>query len=240
MRVTNTNDVEAKSINALIYGEAGSGKTTLASTAVRVIIISAEGGLLSLAGEDIRVLEVANVADVREAYKFCLDEANPVQEGIDLWVIMDSMTEVAEKCLAQAKRVHNDPRAAYLETQETMMGLLRAFRDAPFHFVSIAQLGRVADTDGLVYGPALPGRKLEGKVPYLFDLVLPLRVRKDKEGDIHRWLQTQPDGRWQAKSRTPSGIVLPAEMEPDLEKLALYATGKKKLKKQRKQPPKEA
>ena len=48
IKLTNTNIIP-QYVNLLVYGEAGSGKTTLCGTASDTLIISAEGGLLALA-----------------------------------------------------------------------------------------------------------------------------------------------------------------------------------------------
>lgn len=59
--------------NILLYGVAGAGKTTAITTLPSpVLLLSSEGGLLSIASSaaDIDVVEVKTVADIREAYAF--------------------------------------------------------------------------------------------------------------------------------------------------------------------------
>ena len=67
IKVKSTKDV-IHFVNLMIYGDAGIGKTVLCSTAPAPIIISAEGGLLSLADKDLPVIEVECVKDVNQVY----------------------------------------------------------------------------------------------------------------------------------------------------------------------------
>ena len=78
------------------------------------------------------------------------------------------------------------------------------------------------DSNHLLYSPAMPGQKLGAALPYLFDLVCPLRVEKNRDGELARWLQTGNDGSYVAKDR--SGLL---EMftEPNLAAIKAQITG---------------
>src|SRR5690554_5487299 len=81
-------------LKILVYGGAGAGKTTLCKTMPgNPVIISAEGGLLSLRDVDIPVIEVSNLQDVHDAYTFLMDD--PEGQKFD-WVALDSISEIAE------------------------------------------------------------------------------------------------------------------------------------------------
>lgn len=102
IKLTNTRDAaRTNGIKVLVYGQAGSGKTSLcATTGGTPIIISAEGGLLSLRASDIPVIEVSRIADVHEAYAFLMS-----QEGAHFdWVCLDSISEIAEVVLNAERR----------------------------------------------------------------------------------------------------------------------------------------
>jgi len=204
-------------IKVLVYGNAGAGKTRLAgTTGGSPIIISAESGLLSLRDTDIPVIEVASITDVHEAYAFLCS-----QEGVGYdWIVLDSISEIAEVVLNAEKKATKDPRQAYGALAEQMADLLRAFRDLPGRNVYMsAKLDRIKDehTGAVLFGPAMPGQRLGQSLPYLFDEVFVLRVEKDAEGNVQRWLQTQPDFQYQAKDR--SGALDPFEA-PDLAAIA--------------------
>jgi hypothetical protein len=106
--------------------------------------------------------------------------------------------------LANEKATAKDPRQAYGALQDVMGGIIRAFRDLPGKPVYFtAKLEKSQDEMGrILYSPSMPGAKLGQQLPYFFDLVLPLRVEKDAEGNTVRSLQCQSDGLWTAKDRS--------------------------------------
>lgn len=203
IKLLNTRD--AGKINGLkigVYGASGAGKTTLASTfGVPTLILSAEAGLLSLAGHDIDVIEVSTVAQVGEVYSWLLNGEGEKYQA----VVLDSITEIGNVLLNEEKAKTKDGRAAYGATSEQMMAMLRAFRDLPGrHVLFLAQLDKVKDesTGAVLFGPAMPGQRLGQALPYLTDEVFAMRVERNPEGEIQRYLQTQPDNQWQAKDRS--------------------------------------
>lgn len=203
IRLTSTAQAAADNgLKVLVHGPAGAGKTRLcATTGEPTVIISAEAGLLSLRQHDIPVIEVASIEDVSEAYEFLTqsDEAKGFR-----WVCLDSISEIAEVCLAAEKAATRDPRQAYGALQERMTALIRAFRDLPGRNVYMScKQQAVTDSAGLTtYQPSLPGAKLGQGVSYFFDEVFALRVEKDADGNPTRWLQTQRDYTHEAKDRS--------------------------------------
>ncbi len=187
-------------IKALVYGGAGAGKTYLASTVQNAIILSAEAGLLSLRQFDIPAVKISTLEHVHEAYSH-------VRSGEYSWVVLDSVSEIAEVVLAYEKSQTRDPRKAYGALSDQMMDLLRAFRDLPCNVLMTAKQGHVDDDGRLVYQPMMPGQKLGQQLPYLFDEVFALRIERNNEGELERWLQTQSDGQYLAKDR--SGALNP-------------------------------
>lgn len=199
MQLTNTKDIAAQRIKVLVHGPAGSGKTRLcATTGGKPLIISVEGGLLSLAGNDIDVIEVKNLPQLREVYEALLKD-----DKYD-WVCLDSISEIAEVILSEEKKKVNDPRKAYGELQDRMMQLLRDFRDLPKNIYFSAKQDRVKDelTGGIFFGPSAPGTKIGPAMPYMFDLVFALQNWKDENGVLQRGFQTQRDAQYEAKDRS--------------------------------------
>lgn len=189
-------------VKVLVYGQAGAGKTVLASTTGgNPIIISAEAGLLSIRDKDIPVLVVKTIQDVQEAYSFLLSDEGAQYD----WVILDSISEIADVVLSTEKKLTKDPRQAYGALQEQMADLIRAFRDLPGRNVYMsAKMERLKDemTGAMLYAPSMPGQKLGQALPYWFDEVFALRVEKNEAGETLRLLQTASDLQYQAKDRS--------------------------------------
>lgn len=200
-------------IKCLVYGKAGMGKTYLARTAPKPIVLSAESGMLSLRDIDIPVITIKSVEDLTEAYNWAASSPEAAQFET---IYIDSISEIGEVVLTNAKLQVKDPRQAYGELIEKMMVTLKAFRDLPGkHVVMSAKQNVVTDsvTSAITYGPSMPGARLAMELPYLFDEVFQISVGKTPEGVVYRYLRTQPDMQNEAKDR--SGALDPIE-PPDL------------------------
>ena len=212
INVKSTGSLTANGVKVLVYGQAGAGKTSLIKTLPSPIVLSAEGGLLSIQDADLPFIEIASMDDLREAYEWLTssDDAKAYQS-----VALDSISEIAEVCLNHEKKVNKDPRAAYGAMQEQMADIIRAFRDLPGrHVYMSAKLEKTQDEMGRVlYAPSMPGNKTGQALPYFFDEVLALRVEKDGEGATQRALMCDSDGLWLAKDRSGK---LDAWETPDL------------------------
>ena len=208
--------IGSNGIKALVYGAAGAGKTVLSATAkAPTLIINAESGLLSLKGapDYIKVATVESVNDVEDVLKMLLMD-NPFE-----WVVLDSLSEIAEVVLHHEKATSKDGRAAYGNLADQMGKIVRAFRDLKdTNVLMTAKWRRVEDENGIArYAPSMPGSNLNTNINYWFDLVMCLRVEKDDEGNTVRYLQTAQDLKFDCKDR--SGILDTFE-EPKLWKIA--------------------
>lgn len=211
-------------VKCLIYGPAGIGKTVLTATMPVPILISAESGALSLKKEnlerlfgvgnpqvtyDMPIIKIANVQDLSDAYAWLAQsqDAKPFMS-----VGLDSITEIAEVVLNNAKRQVKDPRQAYGELIEKMQTLIRLFRDLPGKNVLVSakmehQKDEISGT--MKYMASMPGAKLGQQLPYFFDEVFRYGVGQTPQGEKYRFLQTQPDLQYDAKDR--SGALDPME-----------------------------
>lgn len=221
---TSEQAAQVAGVKALIYGGAGMGKTVLCATAPAPIVLSAESGLLSLRRKNLEklfgvgntavcynvpVIQINDVDDLTDAYNWCARSAEAQQFAT---VCLDSLSEIGEKVLNNAKRQVKDPRQAYGELIEKMETVIRLFRDLPGkHVYMAAKMEPMKDEmSGVVkYGPSMPGAKLGAKLPYFFDEVFRLGVNKTPQGESYRFLQTQPDLQYEAKDR--SGSLQPLE-----------------------------
>jgi phage nucleotide-binding protein len=196
-----TKEATAQAVKLLVYGQAGAGKTSLIPTLPKPVILSAEGGLLSIADTNLPFIEITSMEDLREAYKWLTSSTEAAEFES---VALDSISEIAEVVLNAEKKINKDPRAAYGAMQEQMADIIRAFRDLPGkHVYMSAKLEKTQDEMGRVlYAPSMPGNKTGQSLPYFFDEVLALRVEKDAEGNTRRALMTDGDGLWLAKDRS--------------------------------------
>lgn len=207
-------DSGVKMIN---YAESGMGKTALMATLPRPVIISAEGGLLSLKKEnldrifgptgmpyvtDFMTIEVKTVQDIEDAYQWCMHPE--MQQHFDS-IGVDSLSELGELVLAEYKPKHKDPRKAYGEMQDKVLEIVKKFRDIPGkHVYMSAKLGKEKDevTGQFLWGPKMPGQQLGPALPYLFDEVFRYNIMPDANGGKARVLQTQPGLSDSAKDRS--------------------------------------
>lgn len=207
-----TKGLAQSGVKMLVYGQAGAGKTALIPTLPNPVVLSAEGGLLSIADSDTPFIEVSDMDTLYEAYKWLTESEEAKQFNS---VALDSISEIAEVVLSAEKKKTKDPRQAYGALQEIMGDLIRAFRDIPkLHVYMSAKLEKSQDEQGrMLYAPSMPGNKLAQSLGFFFDEVFALRVEKAEDGKNVRMLQCDTDGLWQAKDR--SGKLDQWEM-PDL------------------------
>jgi phage nucleotide-binding protein len=222
INVKTTGSLAANGVKVLVYGQAGAGKTSLIKTLPQPIVLSAEGGLLSIQDADLPFIEISDMDTLREAYTWLTqsDEAKGFQS-----VALDSISEIAEVVLNAEKKATKDPRQAYGAMQEQMADIIRAFRDLPGrHVYMSAKLEKTQDEMGRVlYAPSMPGNKTGQALPYFFDEVLALRVEKDSENNTQRALMCDSDGLWLAKDRSGK---LDAWEAPDLGAIIAKIGGK--------------
>ena len=213
VKITSTKDSGTTGVKVLVHSPAGIGKTVLCATAPKPIIISAEAGLLSLAGIDVPVIEVTSAKDVDDAYDFLTSskEADNYET-----ICLDSISEIAEVLLIEYKKQEKDPRAAYGRLNDDIATTIRSFRDIKGkHVYFTAKQQRVVDDDIKVtrYLPGMPGKTTLNAMIFFFDEVFALRLGKLEDGTIYRFLQTYPDLNYDCKDRSGK---LPPQTKADL------------------------
>lgn len=216
--------LEDNGLKVLVHAPAGAGKTVLAATAgLPTILLSAESGLLSLKKvfkeypklkKNIKVIKIKNFAQLQATREWLQGE-----DQLADWLMLDSISEIAEQILAAEKKLTKDPRQAYGALTEKMLEEVRHFRDMPGYnvYMSCKQVREVdQDTEKTRFVPMFPGQKVGPAIPYLFDEVFALRVEEDEEGESYRTLQTVLDTHYYAKDR--SGELEEFE-DPNLKKI---------------------
>lgn len=225
IKIISTKNYNSHGIKVLVYGPAGIGKTCLAATAPRPIIISAESGLLSLQGVDIPAIEVNNLDDVIEVFNWA--KSSVEAKAYDT-LCLDSITEIAEVMLSTYKSTYADARQAYGDLADHMGSMIRGFRDIKGKNVYFsAKQVRVEIVSGVTsFMPGMPGKNLLNGLPFFFDEVFSMRVGKLEDKTTYRYLQTYTDIQYEGKDR--SGRLDSVE-EPDLTKLFAKIAGPKEV-----------
>lgn len=220
MKITTTDGVGQNELKILVYGESGSGKTSLAKTIGEpTLIISAEAGLLPLRGHKIDVIDITRDDDdklipkelrmkkLSQAYQHLL-----TKEAQDKykWVFIDSLSELSQNLLEALQLEfpeRNQTLPMYGELNKRTRSLVKSFRDLPAFNVVFTALSEVdKDETGVrVIQPTMIG-KFANQLPALMDEVFYLHVEKNEEtGDTKRVLVTQKNDRLIAKDR--SGVL---------------------------------
>ena len=219
IQLKSTGELGNQGLKVLVYGQAGCGKTTLSKTLPKPVVLSAEGGLLSLKDDNIPFIEIKSMTDLHEAYEW-VSKSKDYES-----VVLDSISEIAEVVLSHEKKINKDGRAAYGEMDVQLSEIIRAFRDLNMHVLMTAKLEKQQDEMGrMLYFPSLPGNKTAQKLPYFFDEVLALRIEKDEDGKTQRALMCDSDGLWLAKDRSGK---LSAWESPDLGEIIAKVGGAK-------------
>ena len=224
-------------VKILVYSKAGIGKTMLCATAPTPFIFSAEAGLLSLRKHKIPGLLIENMDDLMEGYQWVTesDEAKQFET-----ICLDSLSEIAEVVLSNAKATAKDPRQAYGELIEKMSTTIRSFRDLKgkhVYFSAKQELMKDDVTGITTYGPSMPGAKLGQNLSYFFDEVFNLSIGMTEDKKPYRYLLTQPTIQYEAKDR--SGALDPVE-EPDITKIIEKILGDKNAEPTMQETPKES
>ena len=217
IKVNFTDQWKNNGLKILGYGPSGIGKTYMISTCPRplVINVATENGLLTLRNKAIPYITISNINELEDVMDYLQKEENWVKFDT---LCIDSLSEVAEVCLAEQKEANKDGRKAYSAMADEMMERIRNLISIPEkNLYCICKQKKIQDDNGrILFSPDVPGNSFSQKLPYYFDEVFAFRMMKNSEGEMMRYIQTYPDERYDAKDR--SGNLSQFE-EPDISKI---------------------
>lgn len=202
LKLSRTSDYNSASINMLVYGYAGSGKTTLATTCDAPIILGAEPGIVSIRHHDLPVADgIEGTADLD---RFIEGIAKSTKYKT---IVIDSLTRVAmivlDQYLGAKTSAGNKANGmqAYGEMAQYMLKFVQKLRDLPQDTVWLCQQAARSDeiSGGIKYGPRFPGNVLPDSVHYEADIVARL-CNQASDNKVVRWLRLQGDDMHEGKN----------------------------------------
>jgi AAA domain len=200
MKILNTKDSQHQKVKAVIYGESGAGKTTLASTIGKgCLVVSAEAGLLTLRDAGIDYVDISiddagnpitdpslRLQRLSDVFKWlhagCPDDKNkPTFAYTSIFV--DGLTEIGELMVEVLNKQFPDRKDSFPmwgEYSKRMRSIVKSFRDLPYNvFMTCVAESDVDENKRRFMGFQLSG-SISKKLPQYFDEVFYLYV--DGEG----------------------------------------------------------
>lgn len=194
----------------LVIGQAGIGKTSLLRTIPEnepVCVVSAESGLLCVRdlveSKRVQGFVVETFTDLAEIFQYLQKEGKSYFK----WIFIDSLTEIASKCVEALKIKYPDRKDSFPlwgEYSEKMTALIKAYRDIPDYNVVFTCLPAMEkdDLNRIYFGPSIQSSSLKERLTGYFDEVLYMVSLPDNEGKERRAFITQPYERYPAKDRS--------------------------------------
>lgn len=211
-------------VKALIYGEPGAGKTYLACTAPKPLVLLTEPSVSDATmqavhrdlGADPGVWDIDTLEDLEMAYEY-LEGGKHEYET----VVVDSLTDLYRRLMktvvdaAVSRRSNHDPdvpeQGDWLRVQEKLRYIVRLFRDLPMNVVFTALVMDIRDEMRRV--PFIQPKGLALEIPAFFNLVGCLKA-VDDNGKTTRKLLVEQTETYVAKN--PGGTLPPVVENPNL------------------------
>lgn len=203
MQIKNTSNLSIIKSNFCIYGPSGSGKTYLCSTLQNVILVSIEGGELSLIGKNVPYVSLEGndcISKLTSLKNIIIELAKSDFDNI----YFDSLTEICGLFVESAKLQYPDDKQTmkvWGYVLEKMTAFIKYCRDVNKNtFFTCLEKTEKDEIGRRFKMPDLSG-SVSHKLPAYFDFVLNLRTI-EKNGDYERKLMCIGDESAIAKSRS--------------------------------------
>ena len=195
MKISSTNSIKENKIKALVAGFSGAGKTYQASLLknFKTLVISAESGLLSIAGKGVDYIDISKddagkvipkelrINRLMEVYRYILTPEAMAKYDL---LYIDSLTELSQVLYDYFKKEYperKDSLVLFGELGQKTRDMIKSFRDVPHYHVIFTCL-TVADKDETT-GRRFANFDLVGgikdRLAQFFDAILYLRINQD-------------------------------------------------------------
>ncbi len=176
----------ARKLKVLLYGPAGSGKTTAALTFPNVAIIDTEGGTDLYAGRDgfapFDVLRAKTLTELDAALSFIRTGKHDYET-----LVIDSVTvlyEVAREALARGSKSGEMSYREWGKLNTRMESLYNALTDMPVHVVLVTR--EAVEYEGTGDSLKKVGTKPDADKSIVYNTDIVVRMQKDRSGVIEK------------------------------------------------------
>ncbi len=197
-------DTISNKVKMLIYGGSGVGKTYLATTAPKPVVLAAEG-LFTLRKYKIPCIVIDKWETLQNAHEWLKLGEHDYET-----VIVDSLNEVQFVNQLHLLETASHKRMTQGDWGDNILDLqkmVRAFRDLPMNVIFTCALDEFTSDKGLHQQPAISTKKLPNDILNIFDfvglLVAQETDQKDEKGNpiIKRAIRFEPNETLRAKNR---------------------------------------
>lgn len=220
LQLIDPSNPDAHHINAMIYGQPGAGKTTLASSAPAPLIMDFEEGAIASArvsgNKHARVVKIGSMADVRKVYKYLSSGEHPFKT-----VVLDPLGELQRLVMDEIVRKFPNVKRAYdnlpsmndwQKALNDATKLVTMFRALPMHTVVIAH-AEIPEHEEDMVNPLASGKNFKQFIQGAMDLLGYLYIEQDGD-EATRKLLTSSTATVVAKNR--GGYLPPVIENPNL------------------------
>jgi phage nucleotide-binding protein len=201
------NEVKEKStLNVLLYGAPGVGKTTFAATTPKPMILNLEGGEKSIMDQDIDLANCQSIDDVRDAVSHAINNGYKT-------LVFDSLTRYCEMLMDEIVKDDKKKKPQiqhWGELNDRIKRMIYSLQKKDINTVLIAHVKEIEEDGRIVKRPYLNGGLMQS-ISGIVDVVGYLYVTN--RGD--RLLSVNPKDNWYAKHRTIKSNRIKEDLEPD-------------------------
>lgn len=175
-------------VKMMIYGKPAVGKTPLALTVPKPLVLASEDGLGTIAQAKVPFMRLQTLADIRGLTHWLSVPANIAAYD---WVILDSVTNLTHIAFSEIVKLNpncKEPRKYYGELQDVVIPFLQALFALNKNVVVIAWQGEEHSPTGMFlrHVPITKGQAIATHCMHFFDVTLHMA--------LHQVDQQQADG----------------------------------------------